>query len=463
MLDILSLPNWTPVGFQETHEAIYITAKCDNPPKACLKCGVIGHVYRHGPVPARYRDSPMRGLPVVIEVQTQRYRCRACGGTFLQELTGVRQGMLMTERCASLIATQCLRDTFVQVAENIGCDEKTVRTLAMEHIVKLNSEYRPRLPEWLGVDETQIDGVMRCVITDVGNRKPVDMLPDRSKQTLALWLHQFKDRSMVKAVSTDMWKPYRDVVALMLPGVPLVVDKFHIVRTANYCMERVRIKLQKTKKAGDRRVWLMSKHILNKRYKKLRADQREKLDAWLEREPLLGQAYRLKEAFYAIFDMPKEKGIAAFDAYASQIPAELEADFATLTTSMQNWRTQILAYFDDPITNAYTEALNGVAKVINREGRGYSFEVLRARLLFLQKPRRKAVSVIPRNPMRTVKTMLAKNGESRCQSCRGLFEPEELQPFWMPALDGKGKPKRMLGCGVCVARFHTDQPNEQPK
>lgn len=33
-------------------------------------------------------------------------------------------------------------------------------------------------------------------------------------------------------------------------------------------------------------------------------------------------------------------------------------------------------------TNAYTESVNSVARFINRIGRGYSFEVLRARLLY---------------------------------------------------------------------------------
>lgn len=62
--------------------------------------------------------------------------------------------------------------------------------------------------------------------------------------------------------------------------------------------------------------------------------------------------------------------MAAFDAFPGTIPASLKADFKTLTTAMKNWRTEILAYFDHPITNAYTEALNGVAKTINRQGRG---------------------------------------------------------------------------------------------
>jgi transposase len=48
---------------------------------------------------------------------------------------------------------------------------------------------------------------------------------------------------------------------------------------------------------------------------------------------------------------------------------------------MANWRHEIFNYFDQRLTNAATESLNGLAKIMNRLGRGYSFDVLRARLL----------------------------------------------------------------------------------
>jgi hypothetical protein len=38
-------------------------------------------------------------------------------------------------------------------------------------------------------------------------------------------------------------------------------------------------------------------------------------------------------------------------------------------------------YVDRRITNAFTEAMNGLIKITNRNGRGYSFPVLRARML----------------------------------------------------------------------------------
>lgn len=73
----------------------------------------------------------------------------------------------------------------------------------------------------------------------------------------------------------------------------------------------------------------------------------------------------------------------AYRAWAGRLPAELRPGFGALTTAVGNWSEPIWAYFDVPggPTNAYVEALNGLAKVLNRLGRGYSVEVLRAKML----------------------------------------------------------------------------------
>lgn len=57
-----------------------------------------------------------------------------------------QEDMRMTERCAAFIKQQCLRDTFVRIADNIGCDDKTVRSLAGDHIAAIGAGYRPSLP-----------------------------------------------------------------------------------------------------------------------------------------------------------------------------------------------------------------------------------------------------------------------------------------------------------------------------
>ncbi len=66
----------------------------------------------------------------------------------------------------------------------------------------------------------------------------------------------------------------------------------------------------------------------------------------------------------------------------ASIPEELIKPFQPLRTAVTNWRPQIFNYFDHRATNALTEALNGVAKGIQRSGRGYSFPAIRAKMLY---------------------------------------------------------------------------------
>lgn len=459
MTDILDLGGWTVIAKTTEDGCDMLDAEYRPQPTACLKCGVVGELYRHGTKPVTYLDSPIRGNPAKLRAKVQRYRCTACKETFLQPLGGIQTERRMTERCAIYIQSMCLRDTFTRISEHLGCDDKTVRNLAGEYIAELEASHKPQLPTWLGIDETQIDGKMRLVITDVGHRKPIDMLPNRGKDTLTTWLNHFRDRSMVKGVATDMWRPYLQVAHHMLPGVPVVVDKFHVVRTASYCMERVRIRLQKTRKSGVRKDWLQSKALLNMRYPKLTEKQRFNVDMWLDNEPELAAAHKLKEAFYDIYDLPKAEAVAAYDAYPGTVPAILKADFKVLLTSMKNWRTEILAYFDHPITNAYTEALNGVAKAANRAGRGYSFEVLRARILFGKKakPSEQPWKLVTTSPANLVQIkMLTKEQDNRCQNCGIQFGRKgDDKPVVAVIVRGDER-KQVLTCKLCHTSFHTE-------
>jgi hypothetical protein len=93
----------------------------------------------------------------------------------------------------------------------------------------------------------------------------------------------------------------------------------------------------------------------------------------------------LKEDFFNIWDETDKQ--AAWDKYTdwkARIPDDLVKPFKDITTAVENWKEPIFAYFDTPFTNAYTEALNGVMKVVNRNGRGYSFDVIRAKMLYLE-------------------------------------------------------------------------------
>jgi transposase len=416
MTDILRLPGWTPTSVDETDESMTIHAVYIGKPKACQVCGVVdAALYKHGQRETTFLDTPI-GKPTRILAKVQRYKCRECGGLFPQPLEGMDAERRMTQRCMAWIGKQCLVDTFQRVSEHLGCDEKTVRNVAASYVDARDDEYQPYLPEWIGLDETHLNKIFRAIITDVDARKPVDLLPDRDKPTLRKWFGQFKDRSHVKGLTIDMWPPYRDVAADLFENLPVVVDKFHVVKKANESVERTRIRLGKAQDLKVRRSWMRSKGLIRMRYRDLTEKQRFNLDMWLDNEPEMALAYRLKERLFDIYDKPKSAAIKDYDSFAAAVPASLKADFLELTRCMKNWRKEILNYFDHPITNAYTEGVNGVAKVMNRMGRGYSFEVIRARVLFNdRKPSARQVRA------GRVNALLY-----RCGCCHGLFKGREM-------------------------------------
>lgn len=439
MTDILDLPDWTLLAKRHDDDEYELEAEYRLLPGACIKCGSVGRLYKHGTKDTTFRDSPIRGHPVRLLARVQRFRCRDCGETFLQPLGSIQEAMRMTERCAEYVKDQCLRDTFARIAEHVGCDEKTIRTLASEHILDMEANYRPELPRQLGMDETKIEGRQRCVITDIGKKRPIELLADRDKVTVAGWLARFPDRTGVEVVAIDMWRPYLDVAHVLFPGVPVVVDKFHVVRMANEALDRVRIRMGKKQPRLVRRGWMQSKSLLVQRNVNLSEKRRFNLDMWLANEPDVAAAYWCKEAFFNLYDLPKAEAVAAFDAWPETVPQYLRADFRKLLTAARNWRTEILAYFDHPVTNAYTEALNGVAKVINRQGRGYTFEVLRARVLF-----GKGAATVKPIP------------ELRCESCGGLFPKPTMQVDHIrPLFKGERGGGTIMVCRTCNARFHT--------
>ena len=383
MVDILSLTNWAVLSVEQPDELI-IKAKYLVQPKLCLKCGSKSF-YKHGPKQITYRDAPVRGVPVVIHAVLTRYRCRDCGGTFIQPVTGIEPDTRMTRRCVEYIQNYCLRDTFTNIAHHLGCDDKTVRTVANDYVARLNNAYKPDLSGWIGIDETMIDGKQRFVVVNVEQRRYIDMSDTRDKAAVSNWLQRNRN-APIQGFVMDMWKPYKDAIRAVFPNIPIVVDKFHVVRMANQAMEGVRVRLSKDRVKAIGRDWMRRKSLLRMRYRDLDEQGKYNVDMWLDNEPDIAIAHQLKEVFYLIYEMPtKEDAEALLDEWLDIIPDEMkktQKDFKPLVTAVKNWREEILAYFDKQLTNGYTEAMNGVAKVINRQGRGYSFEMLRAKLLF---------------------------------------------------------------------------------
>ena len=381
--NILNLPDYKVVRVEETDHDYHITAEVSNPPSVCPSCRS-DSLRGHGRNEQVIRDMPTHGKRVGIYVDTRRWRCQSCGKTFMESLPAVNAKREMTDRLTKWIGQQSLKRTFASIADEVGIDEKTVRNIFRDYINDLEAEFRFETPKWMGIDEIHLIRP-RCVISNIRNNTIVNMLPNRDKKTVTNYLYNLDGKSEVQYVAMDMWTPYRDAVQAVIPDARIVIDKFHVVRMANDALEKVRKNLREQLTPKQRRGLMHDRFVLLKRERDLNDQERLLMDGWTKNYPALGEAYRLKEDFYGIYEAgTPEEAMRRYEAWYRAISTEIRPYFADLIRAFTNWQPFILNYFEHPVTNAYTESLNSLIRVMNRLGRGYSFEALRAKILFTE-------------------------------------------------------------------------------
>jgi len=382
--NILNLSAYTVTDIQEVEHDYHVYVIANHPPNICKHChhSRLEGFGRHKQV---IKDLPMHGKRVGMYIDTRRYRCKNCNKTFYEALPDINEKRCMTNRLVNWIGKQAINRTFASIADEVGIVEGTVRKVFSDYVSSIAQQVRFETPQWMGIDEIHLIKP-RCVIANIENNTLVEILHNRNKETVIKYLSGIPNKERIQYVAMDMWQPYRDAVQLVLPNAKIVIDKFHVNRMANDAMEKVRKKLREDLTPRQRRGLMHDRFVLLKREHDLTHAQAFNLDGWLKNYPILGKAYRLKEDFYGIYEQSRspEDAIQRFEAWQQQVTPDVHEAYADLIHAWKNWQPWIIEYFNHPVTNAYTESLNNLIRIMDRLGRGYSFEVLRAKLLFAQ-------------------------------------------------------------------------------
>lgn len=429
-MDILNLSRFTVLSISENEYDFLIQMETNSPPSHCPHCGCVANLYKHSNREQLCMDLPIHGKRVGLLIKRQRYKCRECNQTFWERLDHtIDEKRSCTKRLLSYVEKQSLKRTFVSISDDVGMDEKTVRNIFRDYINRLEETLRFETPNWLGIDEIHIIKP-RCVLTNIEERTLLDVLPNRSKETVVGYLSRLPNRGRIQYVTMDMWQPYKDAVKAVLPKATIIVDKFHVVRMANQALETIRKQLREGLSPKERRGLMHDRFILLKRHKELTEMDKVTLDLWTKNHPSLGIAYELKESFFDLWDIDsRQKAYLKYHDWKAKIPKELQTAFEPLTKAMENWEAEIFSYFDHRVTNAYTESLNSLIRVINRIGRGYSFEALRAKILFTEG--------------------LGKQRKPKYQRRIDKYELEEYLPvFEMPPVSREPEEVTLLGIDI---------------
>jgi transposase len=381
--NILNLAAYAVTGIEENEHDYHIRAETIKPSSACPHC-FSGNTVGFGRREQMVRDLPMHGRRVGLYIHTRRFRCQVCSKTFYEALPEIDEKRLMTRRLTNWMGKQAIKRTFASIAEEVGCTESTVRSVFRDYINELEKTIRFETPQWMGIDEIHLIKP-RGVIANIQNNTIVELLPNRNKETIVRFLHHLAGKERIQYVAMDMWLPYREACQAAIPDARIVIDKFHVLRMANDALERVRKCLREDLLPKQRRGLMHDRFILLKRERELNDKESLLLSGWIKNYPELGVAYRLKEDFFKIYETQSpDEAQAHYLMWKAQLTPEFADAFSDLVRAWENWAPWILEYFNHPVTNAYTESLNNLIRVMNRLGRGYSFEALRAQILFAE-------------------------------------------------------------------------------
>src|SRR5690625_2799892 len=386
-INMLNLPSFKILDMKESeYDYRFLVETTLPPPSYCPKCGTVANLYKHGKKEQLFFDLPIHAKLFGIFVKRQRYKCNKSGARCLESRRDIDEGMSVINRLINWIQGASFEITMTRVVEVIGVVEKIVRNIFNDYVDELEAQTDFRAPKWLGIDEVHLLKNYRCVITDVENKSVIDTLRKRNKDNVISYLSKLQNIDKIELVAMDMRNPYKSAVNTVIPHAKIVIDKFHVVKLANEALEKIRKANRQNVTAKERRQLMRDRYVLLTRRKDLNDfDDQIKLQVWTDMFPLLGQAYELKEQFFDIYEAESiNDAYKLYQNWVLNVPKELMTYFEDLIRAMNNCEEEIFNYFNSPITNAYTESLNRLIKTINHVGRGYSFEALRAKILFTQ-------------------------------------------------------------------------------
>ena len=385
MIFNLTLPGYRIVQY-ECNPEMRVYLEVLQAPRACPCCG--GHGLRSkGLYERRVRHLDCFGHPSHLVIRCRRYRCGACGKSFVQPLPGIRPGCHSTEPwrraiferhhdgiCAATLAHR----------EQLG--PATVgRIYAQFTERKAKERLSLQCPQVLGIDEHTLHRGQRFATTfcDLKNHRVFDLSAGRSEPELIPYLRTLRGREQVRVVCIDLSSTYRALIRRWFPRAVIVADRFHTIRLVG--LHLFKLARQLCPALGWHRGWL---GLLRTRADRLDPDQRHRLGQLFATHPLLEGIYELKERLCALLRLKHQSKRACrghiqclLELLATLRQSGLEPALA-LAQTLTDWTEEIVRMWRFTRNNGITEGFHRKMKLIQRRAYGFrNFNNYRLRVI----------------------------------------------------------------------------------
>lgn len=338
----------------------------------CTRCGSKTNV-RCGKVFVTVREAPIRNRPLWLRIQKHRYYCKTCRKPFTEPVDCVWPRRKTTHQFRKALLKDCNRFTHLDlVRTEHKVSSGFVYKVQYDHLkIKLNELKSLRWPSVVGIDEhffSRRKGFTEftTVFCDLNKKRLFEMCLGKDKKSILEQVGHIQGRENVKVVVIDLSNGYLSLVRELFPYAKIIADKFHALRLITPALLKTR------KEIHGHRQDLQTRKLLLRNRDQLSYSVQNDIDRYLEKHPQLNELYRTKEKlrfFYQSKDIQQAKMV--LQRIIDELSLSAQEPLRRLRRTLLKWKNELLNYFENRWTNGFTEAINGVAKGIQKRARGY--------------------------------------------------------------------------------------------
>src|SRR5437588_3180664 len=227
----LSLPGFVVEHVSTAEPLLLVEARASTPEASCPDCHTASaHV--HSRSTRHLRDLPVAEHPVRLRLQVRRFRCatRTCPRqTFAERLPALapyhaqRTGRLTA--AVRVLGSEAGGEAGERMATRLRMPLSGDTVLRILHSPPAPPQPTPRV---LGIDDFALrkGRVYETIRVDLERRRPVDLLPERTAETIATWL---RDHPGVEIITRDRAQDYARGAAEGALEATQVADRFHLL------------------------------------------------------------------------------------------------------------------------------------------------------------------------------------------------------------------------------------------
>ena len=328
------------------------------------------------------RHLPILEKPVWLKIKPKRYQCPDCdnGPTTTQTCNWYASKSPQTKAYEQWLLRHLISSTITDVGMKQDIGEAAVEGIINRHIHRQVEWSKIKSIPLLGIDEIALKKghkdfvVIVSAINAQGEKHILAVLPDRKKDTVKAFLAAIprQQKATIQRVCVDMYEGYSNAVYETLPGVAVIVDRFHVAKNYRGCADKARKQeMQTLKKTLSDKKYAELKGVMwlfRKRWVDLTEEQQVPLLMLFSYSPVLKQIYIFREIMTSIFNrsLTKMQAVIELETWIKQIQELGLSCFDSFVGTLQKWMDEISNYFIQRQSSGFVEGLNNKIKVIKR-------------------------------------------------------------------------------------------------